>query len=99
MILGDFLMKNALAALALTGSIAFAPAAMAADPDPVPVVAEAAFVAPEAEAVSSAELAARHDVADVAEQAQTAGGMDQSTGLALGGLLGIVIALALLSSL
>lgn len=104
-------MQKTIAAFAVLGALSIAPAALAdetlaapvAAPVAVPVAApstaEPTFVTPEARSVDKAELSARHTVADSAQQSQAAGGMDTGTATALGGLLAIVIAVALLGSL
>jgi len=93
-------MRKTIAALAVLGALSIAPAVLAAEPAAAePITAEATFVTPEAQSVDKAELSARHTVADSVEQSQAAGRRDQSTGLLIGGLLGIAIAIALLSGL
>jgi hypothetical protein len=73
-------MKKTLAAFALLGTLAAAPAAFAAEPDPVPAEAEATFVAPAAQTADEEALVAGHRAADVAEQSQSAGRMEGQDG-------------------
>lgn len=93
-------MRKTIAAFAVLGLLSIAPAALAAEPTATePSAAQATFVTPQAQSVDKAELSARHTVADSVEQSQAAGRRDRSTGLLIGGLLGIAIAFALLSGL
>lgn len=74
-------MRNALAAVAMIGALAVAPAAFAGDAPPVdPVVAEAQFAAPAPQAADEAALVAEHRVAADAEQQQAAGRMEGQDG-------------------
>ena len=73
-------MKKTLAAFAVLGVLAAAPAAFAAEPDPVPAVAETAFTAPQAQTADEEALVAGHRAADAAEQSQSAGRMEGQDG-------------------
>jgi hypothetical protein len=86
-------MKKTLAAFAVLGALTAAPAAFAAELDPVPAVAKAAFVAPAPEAASSAELTQVHTVAAEPEQDRTAGGAYTAP------LIYIVVVLAIIAAL
>lgn len=66
-------MKKTLAAFAVLGALAAAPAAFAAEPDPVPAVAEAAFDAPAPERAAKEDLSQAHAPADAAQAEQAAG--------------------------
>ncbi len=91
-------MKKTLAAFAVLGALAAAPAAFAAEPDPVPAVAEAAFVAPAPEAVSAEQIAETHEVADERQTAETAAGMGEGDGMTVLAIVILVGGLAALVS-
>lgn len=75
-------MRNAFAAIALTGALALAPAAFAGEPTTSadPVTVEAQFAAPAARAVDEETLVAGHRAADVQEQRKAAGRMEGQDG-------------------
>jgi len=69
-------MRMTFATLALLGAVAAAPAAIAAEPEAVPVVAEAGFTAPQAQTADEDVLIAAHRSADQIELSQSAGRME-----------------------
>lgn len=75
-------MRNALAAFALIGALAVAPATLAGEPTTGtdPVTTEAQFAAPAARSVDEETLVAGHRAADVQEQRQAAGRMEGQDG-------------------